>query len=565
MQTRLFNFFIIAAATILFASCTKTNTEGRLVPKDASVVVLIDGKSLSAKLPWAEIKDNPMFKEAYTDSTLPAYIKALMDNPESTGIDTKTGLLLFVQKDSSGGFIGFEGNIKDAALFKTFNLQSTGKDAASEKEGINYINKAPVAVGWNKEKFVYVFDSPEMRQADELSKRMQNDSIDIPARMPRDIDAACKAIFALSENNSLAKNEKFTALMKETGDIRFWINAETFYNSSAMPSALTMLNLEKLYKGSLTTGTLNFDNGKITMAIKSFAGDELTNLYKKYGAGKINEDMLKRMPGKDIIGAMAINFKPQGLLELIKLLGVDGFVSIGAKEFGFTLDDFIKANKGDIAMGISDLKIDADSTASKYLLNNDEDIFAPAIPKPQFNFIFSVSIGDKDAFNKLENAGKKIGGRFMDTAHSPFQYNSNGTYFAISNTKENADKYLAGTNSNFDFISKINGQSFGGYLNIQSLMKSLESEASKDSADRIAYDASVKMWDNILWKGGDMNGDAMTQSIEINLLDKSTNSLKQLNQYAAKLSLLYQQKKQREKEANMTFEDFNARPPKEIK
>ncbi len=564
MQTRHFNFLITAAAMVLFASCTNTNTPGRLIPKDAAVVVLVDGKSLSAKLPWAEIKENPLFKQAFSDSTLPPYIKALLDNPESSGIDTRADLILFVQKDSSGSYIGFEGSIKDAALFKTFNLQTTGKRGAIEKDGVNYISKAPTCVGWSKEKFVYVFDAPEMRQMDQLSKRMQMDSITLAPKMPRDIEAACKAIFGLSENNSLAKNEKFTGLVKGTGDMRLWINSEVLYDAATMPSALAMLNLEKLYKGSLTTATINFDNGKISMDARSYAGDELTSLYKKYSGGKINEDMLKRMPGKDINGILAINFKPQGLQELIKLLGVDGFVSIGLKEFGFTMDDFIKANKGDIAVGVSDLKIAADTMQSKYLLN-DEDAFATAIPKPQFNFIFSVSIGDKDAFNKLIGAGQKIGGRFLNTQNSPFQFGSNGTYFAISNTKENADKYLAGNNSNFDFISKISGQPFGGYLNLQSLMKVFESGAAKDSAGKVAYGASLKMWDNILWKGGEMNADAMIQSVEINLMDKNTNSLKQLNQYAAKLSLLYQQKKMQEKEASMTFEDFNATPLKKTK
>lgn len=559
-----FNLLLVLTI-LLFASCGKKNTQGRFIPKDASVVMLIDGKSLSAKLPWAEIKDNPLFKQAYADSSLPTYIKSLLDNPESSGIDSKAALIVFVQKDSSGGYVGFEGTIKDAVLFKSFNEQTTGKKNITEKDGINYIIKEPLAVGWSKEKFVYLFDSPQMQQVDQLSKRMQMDSIDVPAKKNRDIAAACKAIFNLGENNSLAKNDKFSSLTQEAGDILLWVNSETLYEGGAMPSALSMLNLDKLYKGAVSTATINFENGKINVNSKSYAGEQLTNLFKKYGGEKVSEEMLKRMPGKDINGILAINFKPQGLLEFIKLMGVDGFISIGIKDLGFTLDDFIKANKGDILIGVSDMKIVDDSLSSKNLLDDEEVLAASLLSKPQFNFIFAGSIGDKDAFNKVENAGKKLGGRFMNSDKPPFQFNSNGTYFAISNTKENADKYLAGTNNNADFISKISGQPFGGYLNIQSLMKAFESKAGKDSAGQVAYDASLKMWDNILWKGGDMNGDIMTQSFEINLVDKSTNSLKQLNQYTAKLSLLYQQKKMQQKEAHMAFEDFNATAPEESK
>ena len=183
--------------------------------------------------------------------------------------------------------------------------------------------------------------------------------------------------------------------------------------------------------------------------------------------------------------------------------------------------------------------------------------------KPVFNFVFATSIGDKDAFNKLVNAGKKLGEKQMgDSSKAPFAYNSNGTYFTIANNKENADKYLAGSNTNFDFISKINDQPFGGYLNIHLLLKAFESEAAKDSSVKIVYDASLNLWDNILMKGGDFSDGAISSTVEINLADKTTNSLKQLNQYAAKLTEVYKAKRDKQKKKMMAFED--AIPPEDV-
>jgi len=46
------------------------------------------------------------------------------------------------------------------------------------------------------------------------------------------------------------------------------------------------------------------------------------------------------------------------------------------------------------------------------------------------------------------------------------------------------------------------------------------------------------MWDNVYMKGGKYEDGGMHQSIEVNLLDKNTNSLKQLNQYMGILSKL---------------------------
>jgi hypothetical protein len=223
---------------------------------------------------------------------------------------------------------------------------------------------------------------------------------------------------------------------------------------------------------------------------------------------------------------------------------LDGLANMGLQNMGFTMDDFIKANKGDILFGVSDLTMKTDSV--KYNFGDKGDVTVHE--KPVFNYVFAASIGDKDAFNKLINAGKKLGSQGMaDSSKAPFAYNSNGTYFTIANSKENADKYIAGTNANFDFINKINGQSFGGYLNLQILLRTFESEAAKESSTKEMLDASLKLWDNILMKGGDFTDGAITQTVEINLVDKTTNSLKQLNEYASRLSKVYKTKKDKEK------------------
>lgn len=549
MQTR---FLLPVIAVILLASCSQSNTQGKLIPQDAAVVIHIDGKSLSAKLSWEDIKQNPLFKDADKDSTIPAEMKMLFNNPDSSGIDSKSDLIFFVQKDTAGGYAVFEGSIKNEQLFKTFNKQFTANGTESEKDGVIFISKSSFCVGYSKDKFVYLFDAPQMARMDELTKRMQHNSIDVTTPVKsRDISAACKAIFTLSESNSLAKNERFTKLMKETGDIHFWVNTEEITKDALSNPMMAMVNLEKFYKGSVTTATLNFDNGKITVFGKSYAGEEIQKILKKYSGGKISEDMIKCIPDKDVVALMALNFKPEGIREILAISNLDGIANMGLKYVGITMDDFIKANKGDILFGVSDLTMKKDTSKSNF---GDDDMSVHQ--KPDFNFVFAASIGDKDAFNKLINAGKKLGSSTMgDSGKSSIAYNSNGTYFTIANSKENADKYLAGANTNFDFINKINGQSFGGYLNIQLLLKTFQGEAAKDSSAKEVLDASLKLWDNILMKGGDFTDGAITQTVEINLVDKTTNSLKQLNEYANKLGKVYKERKDKEKSDKLGSEN----------
>ncbi len=554
MQLR-FKYLLFAAALFLFASCKKKNTQGRLIPATAAFVLQVDGKSLASKLPWDEIKNNPVFKEAYGDSSLPASVKKLLDNPASSGIDLSKDLLVFVLKDSIGGYIGFEGSVKDEAMFKSFNTEVSENGSASEKDGINFISKFPVCVGWDKEKFVYIIDAPQLGQMDQLSKRMMRDSIDISNHNPRDIGATCKSVFALSESNSLAVNEQFTKVLAESGDIRFWLSTEALSKGggSNTPEMLALIDLSKLYKDSYTTGVLNFENGKVTANLFSYAGKELTAVYKKYGGGKIDEDMLKRMPGKDVVAVMALHFQPEGIRELLKVLNLDGFVNVAVSRFGFNMDDFVKANKGDILVGVTDFKLEADTSTFAF---KDEEQFKSLPATPKANFVFAASIGDKDAFNKLINAGKKAGSSLPNAQSGElFAYNSNGTYFALGNSKETVDKYLAGSDTKFDFISNISGSPFGGYLNLQSLMKSLQTQASKDSAGKALFDISLSTWDNVLWKGGEFKNDALTNTIEINLVDKNTNSLKQLAAYLSKAAKVAMEKKKKQQEDMRAFED----------
>jgi len=555
MQTsHVFKFGFIVAAIALLASCSKTNTQGKLIPKEAAIVVRVDGKSLSAKLPWEEIKQNPLFKEIYADSSLPATLKSLLNDPESAGIDTKSDLMFFAIKDSLGGYVGFEGTVKDEKIFKTFNQTITENGTESENDGVQFISKSPACVGFTKEKFVYVFDAPQISQMDELSKRMIRDSIDISPLTKRDIGATCKSIFALKESNSMAKDEKFTALMKEKADVQFWMNTEELSKGGSSAAALAMVNLEKFYKGNITAASMDFDAGKILVKAKTYASEEMIKLFEKYSGGKMNEEMMKRMPGKDVVAIMALNFKPEAIRDLIKMTGLDGLINLGVQKIGFSMDEFIKANKGDVFFGISDLVLKSDSSVNIFK-NDGQAIIMPQ--KPSFNFVFSASIGDKDAFNKIVNAGKKMGDEFnSDSSKFPLAFNSNANYFVMSNSQQNVDQYLSSASANFDFISKINGEPIGAYVNIQTLLKAFESEAIKDSSAKIMYDASLKMWDNILWKGGNYSDGGIMQSGEINLVDKTTNSLKQLNQYLSKFNDIYKTQRAKQKQDEMAFEDF---------
>lgn len=554
MKIRSFIPLVIALA-VLATSCTKKNKQGKFIPEDAAVAIHINGASLTAKLPWNEIKSNELYKELSSDTSLSTFVKQVLDNPDNSGIDTKTDMLFFMKKDTLGGFVAFTGTIKDAEKFRLFNIDAAKGGVESEDAGINFLSKYPVCVGWNKEKFLYISNIDEYNRANYI--RSLQDTSYTYKESARDILKTCKDIFNLKEDKSLGANEKFTELVKKTGDLHFWINSEEIYKSNFGEGGLKMMtvDMDKLFKGSISTGTVNFENGKILFDAKNYASKEITELWKKYG-GKLDETMLKRLPAKDVAMVVAINFKPEGIKELVKLLGVDGYANIGLASMGFTLDDFIKANKGDLLFALSDLKTQSDSAEGAPGKGNFLAFNSKA------DILFATSVGDKDAFNKLIKAGQKLGKSMPSSDSMPFSFNNNGNYFALGSSKQSVDKFVSGGNSNFDFISKITGQTMGGYINIQHILKAFGNEAAKDSSAKAAYDASVAFWDNAYMKGGDYSDGGTTSSIEINLIDKNTNSLKQLNQYIGKLgAIAKKQKEKRDKEMEVQARTLYPPPP----
>jgi hypothetical protein len=343
----------------------------------------------------------------------------------------------------------------------------------------------------------------------------------------RDKNALAAQIFALKEDKSLASDDKFSELMKKKGDVHFWVNTEAIMSGIPEMAAMGMLNVSKLYEGSRMAGAVNFDNGKIDVDMKSYSGKEMSELWKKYQGDNINGEIVKRIPSKNVAGLIVMNFKPELIREFLKVAGMEGLANMGAAQAGLSVDDFIKALKGDILFAVTDVQ--ADSTS-----------------KPDATFIFAASVNDKNSMSKLINVGNQfIKGKMNPNQPPPIAYNMAGNYFAIGNKQTAVDTYLnTNSNTSFDFYDKISGSPMGLYVNLQYILNAFHQVASGgDSVNLKLYTASVQMWDNIVGKGGEFRDGGMVQHFEINLVNKNENSLKQLYNYLGTMAGYMKMKK----------------------
>lgn len=539
---------IFCGAAFLFSSCSKKNDEGKMIPKNAMFVVHLNTKSLLEKLSWDDVKQTNWYKQAYTDTATKTWMKKLLDNPENSGIDLDGGLVFFVQKNpGTNGEIVLEGRVKNENDFGQFNknLDST---ATIRKEGdLNMLTlKDESVVAWNDKHFAYAINAGAAKSKFNSWNDTSGNQSNIAPLADKSValSAVCKNLFSLKSDSSLAGNEKFTNLLKEKGDIHAWINTEEIMKSSPSLGMLGMLKLDVFLKDNISTYTVSFDNGKINVHQKGYAGKEFSDFLKKYSGENINTDMIKNIPSQNLFGVFAMNFKPEGIKELIKLTGMDGFLNMYTGQIGFNIDDFVKANKGDIMLALTDLKMKTDSFNSK----------------PDMNFLFSVSIGDKPSFQKIVDAGKKISGQ-MGGNDTSISYGQNDKVFAVTNHQHFLNDYLAGNaNSKYDFIDKLSGHPIALFIDVHKILSVFTAEKKNNADNELMMNESLKLWNNVIATGGEFKDGGITGNTEINFIDQSTNSLKQLNHYFDVIAKIEMAKKEKEK-SEMKITDSLIMPP----
>ncbi|MEP6928124.1 MAG: DUF4836 family protein [Ginsengibacter sp.] len=554
--------FTFCAAAILFSACSKKNEEGKMIPKNAMFVAYLNTKSLKEKLTWNDIKQTSWYKQVYADTAAKDWMKKLLDNPENSGIDLDGGLILFAVKNiGTDGEMMLEGRVKSKKDFEQFNKNLDATATTRTDGDLSMLTlKDKSVVAWNDKNFVYAVNKSSFGQKYSFpGDTLNNSNAMAPAAdQSMALSAVCKNLFSLKSDSSLEKNEKFSDLLKENGDIHGWVNTEEIMKSSPSLGMVGMLKLDVFLKDNISTYTVNFDNGKINIKQKGYAGKEFTDFLKKYSGGNINTDMIKTIPSTNVFGVLAMNFKPEGIKELIKLTGMDGFLNMYTGQMGFNLDDFVKANKGDIAVAVTDFKMKTDSFNYKDEQGNTTN--SNVFTKPDLNYLFSVGIGDKASFQKLIDAGKKLTSQ-MGRNDTTISYGQNDKLFAVSNQQHFLNDYLAGNSKNkYDFIDKLSGHPISIFVDIHKILSVLSVEKKGNADDELIMNESLKLWNNIYVTAGEMDKDAITGKTEINFVDQNTNSLKQLNHYFDEIAKVEMAKKERQK-SEMKIDSLMIPPP----
>ncbi len=523
MKLKLTPIVLVAVLLVILSSCS--NKADVPVPADAAFVLHIDGKSLNEKLSWDEIKQNAAFKKAYEEAANEdELVRKIMDNPENSGVDTKSDVYFFMRMRSRGAYVSFVCNIKDEKAFNDLVTKATKGATVKKEGGLSMIVTDNAVLSWNSSRLAAIIDAPDAYQGGggfDMSngggKSFGTDSLVFFA----------KEVHTLKSKQSLGSNSKFSSLLKEKGDAHIWVNGGTMYGGS-LPAMLALTKVALLFEGNISAATVNFENGKITFNGKSYFNKEMEALYKKYSVKNVDPAIYKNIPG-DVAAVMAMNYSPEAIKEFISMLGVDGLVNMFLGKENFSIDDFIKANKGEAFFAVSDFKV---VTKENTVEGTNYNHNYPS-EYPEAKILFGAAIGDRASFDKTVNLItskiKEESGENVSELAKKVPFTIKNNWFLAGNDSVFLNSYGAGS-TDHAFISKISGHPFGGYLDIQKFINGAR-PAMKDSVATMIADQSLKLWQDIVFYGGEFKDGALTTYGEINMVDKSTNSLKQLNSY----------------------------------
>jgi hypothetical protein len=531
--------------TVLFAvSCKKSGNTGLLVPEDAAIVFHINSSSLTSKLSWDEIRQTQWFKKLSEQAT-DSLAQQLLSDPSQSGIDTKADFVVFLKKVGKNGYVVFEGSLKDAAAFETLNKKIHESGTSSKDGAINYMTfSKKAALAWNSTHFTYVMGIPMPDMGSALANNYNEfDDVDEDDNaIPTDsLKLFGKTVLNLKGSDKLDSDSRFVSMIKDGSDMHVWMNTEEYYGEMMEPMLSMIGNLSALTKGNVSATSFNFDNGKMTMSSKQFYGKEMSSFISKYDVKPVSAETAARIPSENVIAALAMNYPPEAIPGFFKLLKIDGFINSMMTKTGYSVEEFVKANKGEILLAVTDFQMKQKSDTFDYgagepiITNNNE---------PDAKVFLATSVKDKAAFEKMVtivwDAMKS------DKATGEITYKLDNNWFAIGNSAEQVNQFIAGgTKSKGVFVDKISGHPMGVYLDLRKIFQ-VGLLNVKDSTQKSALTLADNTWESVSMWGGEYKDKAVQFNAEVAMVDKNTNSLKQLNSFVDRIATMFINKEKME-------------------
>ena len=548
---RLSLMLLLSAA--LFTSCKKkVPMQTRFIPKNASFVASVNAGSLKDKISKSQASlENILKNMAGNNDTALNKGKKEWEDLKNSGIDLEENFYLWVVQKGGGSLsnmragnavISAIGALKDAGKFEAYLKKKDATLEIKKDKDYNYVTKDDdKMIAWGKDAVVMMSYQKSYAGGMVYDSITGDYSLQSPANanLLNDLKAEMTTSFSQKESESVAEIPEFRDLAQEKSDASFWVNSSASIEDLPLP----LPKLKDLLSNSFTAATLNFDDGKIVMNSKSYSGKAMKDLLKKYTGPQVDLSLVERFPSSDINGFMVFSFDPQLILGLVRYMEVGGMADGYLTKFmgsNYTLQDALKAIKGDIAVVVSDFAFTADDSS-----------FSPGMRSytlPKVKLVFNMPVGDVAEKNKLMDRlvamqmAVKTNGVYKPKGNLPaagftaevndksFIIASNDALLADYSANKSKAKLKEGVTKDFK------GKSGTFYLDIQSVLSALAANKSMVAAGDHVLPEAQKTFNDVRGYIDNFNGKSVEGHFELRFMNEKENSLSTMINFASKVS-----------------------------
>ncbi len=526
---------------VFITSCKSSVPEQtKYIPKDASLVLSINPKKLKDKLDDSKVSLDSIIRSAMSADTS---MMITADDIANSGIDVTKDVYFFVNQSGSmmtGSSVttGFVAAMGKTAAFEDFLKKKMPSAQIKKENSYSYaMLKNGMIAGWNDD--VVLVDNV-------IGYNMQT------GEQTGTADAAHQqltTLFNQKEDASLASLKQFKDAATDKADMLFWSN------SNGALASIPMVGMSKasdLFKDTYTSGVINFENGKVDMDLKSYPNQMLADTLKKYAGPKVDMDLLNKYPGA-VNGFAVFSFDPKLILSLLEFAGFAQTANQFLQNQGYTLQDIVKAFKGDFAVIFSNVGMEQkEAQGYKY-----------SAPKAQL--IIDAAIGDKASYDKIVAQLAKQGlmvqknGQYvpamLDENPEGFTMYSDSKNIVFSSDSALMKQYIAGSGKvslPSDVTSKTKGSSTAFYVDIASILNAIP----PDSTNAEIMASAKQTFKDVITTTENYSGGVVNGHAELHTINDKENSLATLTRYFG--SMAETMKKMR---AATGTADINIDPP----